>query len=271
MFRCIKIFYIERMNSTLSQVPVLRPFVLSGGGARGYAHLGVLKAFAEKQIFPEAIAATSAGSIAAAFICDGYQTDEVRTIFQQHKLGLSMEWKNWRSGFLSLKKVEQVLQKTLRHTTFESLPLPLYITATNFVTGEQAVFDRGPLIPAILAASSIPLLFQPVDIEGVAYVDGGLSGNLPVEPLLHQYKDVIGVHVNPLIPYDPAGGFMANVERTLHMAIREPVQKSKMLCSYFVEPAGLGKFGMFDFGKFDAIYTTGLEYTRTRLEEVPFV
>lgn len=246
---------------------IQRPFVLSGGGARGYAHLGVLKAFAEQQIFPEAIAATSAGSIAAAFICDGYTTDEVREIFRKHKLGLSMQWKNWRAGFLSLKKVAEVLQQTLRHKTFESLNIPLYITATNFVTGDQTVFNEGDLIPAILAASSVPLIFPPVEIAGMQYVDGGLSGNLPIEPLLGQYRDIIGVHVNPLTPYNPGDGFLANVERTLHLAIREPVLKSKQLCSFFIEPADLGRYGMFEFNKLEDIYTTGLDYTRNLLQQ----
>lgn len=246
-----------------------RPFVLSGGGARGYAHLGVLKAFAENNIFPEVISATSAGSIAAAFICDGYSTDEVREIFQKHKLGLSMQWRNWRAGFLSLKKVEEVLKLTLRHKTFESLDTPLYITATNFVTGDQTIFSEGTLIPAILAASSVPLLFPPVEIAGAQYVDGGLSGNLPIEPLLAQYRDIIGVHVNPLTPYNPSNGFLANVERTLHLAIREPVLKNKLLCRHFIEPTELGQYGMFEFNRLEAIYTTGLDYTRNLLQQEP--
>lgn len=239
-----------------------RPFVLSGGGARGYAHLGVLKAFAEKEITPSAIAATSAGSIAAAFICDGYTTDEVREIFQHNKIGLSMEWRNWRTGVLSLKTVEKVLSATLRHTTFEELPIPLHIAATDFDKGTQVIFDKGPLIPAILAASSIPLLFPPVLIDGVPYVDGGLTGNLPAEPLLDKHDDIIGVHVNPLTEYQPANGFLSNIDRTLHLAIREPVLKNKAHCQWFIEPEGLGKYGMFDFKHFDEIYELGLQYTR---------
>lgn len=257
------------MNEQQTRPSVKRPFVLSGGGARGYAHLGVLKAFSEQDIYPEAISATSAGSIAAAFICDGYSTDEVREIFRMHKLGLSMHWRNWRAGFLSLKKVAEVLKQTLRHQTFEELDTPLYVTATDFLTGNQRIFSEGPLIPAILAASSVPLLFPPVEINGVQYVDGGLSGNLPIEPLLAEYRDIIGVHVNPLTPYNPAEGFLANVERTLHLAIREPVLKNKLLCSYFIEPEDLGKFGMFDFKHLEAIYTSGLEYTRRQLQEQP--
>ncbi|WP_295128219.1 patatin-like phospholipase family protein [uncultured Chitinophaga sp.] len=243
----------------MEQQIVKRPFVLSGGGARGYAHLGVLKAFADRQIFPEAIAATSAGSIAAAFIADGYSTDEVREIFHRSKIGLSMEWRNWSTGVLSLKTVEKVLKQTLRHQNFEALQFPLYITATNFINGAQSVFDKGPLIPAILAASSIPILFTPVEMDGIPYVDGGLSGNLPLEPLLPLYKNIVGVHVNPIVPYNPAGGFLANVDRTLHMAIQEPVLKNKQLCSTFIEPQGLGRFGMFDFKKFDEIYDAGLQ------------
>ncbi|MBS0027728.1 patatin-like phospholipase family protein [Chitinophaga sp. 22321] len=208
------------MNNPATNIS--RPFVLSGGGARGYAHLGVLKAFAEQHIFPEAISATSAGSIAAAFICDGYNTDEVREIF-----------------------------------------------ATNFLTGDQTIFSEGALIPAVLAASSVPLLFPPVEIGGTQYVDGGLSGNLPIEPLLGQYRDIIGVHVNPLTPYNPANGFLANVERTLHLAIREPVLKNKLLCSRFIEPEALGRFGMFEFNRLEDIYTVGLEHTRHLLESAP--
>ena len=250
-----------------STLPIQHPFVLSGGGARGYAHLGVLKAFSENNIFPSAISATSAGSIAAAFICDGYTTDEVRDIFQHTKVGLSMEWRNWRTGLLSLKTVEKILIQTLRHSTFEDLKLPLYIAATDFNSGSQVIFDKGPLIPAILAASSIPLLFHPVEIEGIPYVDGGLTGNLPAEPLLERYQDIIGVHVNPLTPYLPGNGYLSNIDRTLHMAIREPVLKNKLRCKWYIEPEGLTKYGMFDFKHFDEIYNIGLNYTRAQLKQ----
>ncbi|MBW8683184.1 patatin-like phospholipase family protein [Chitinophaga rhizophila] len=253
------------MNHQL-KIPIRRPFVLSGGGARGYAHIGVLKAFEEQHIFPAAIAATSAGSIAAAFICDGYTSDEVRAIFQQTKMGLSMQWKNMKSGFLSLKTVEKVLRQTLRHTTFESLPIPLYITATDYNTGRQAIFSSGEVIPAVLAASTIPMLFQPVVIAGIPYIDGGISGNLPIEPLSGKYEDIVGVHVNPPTPYDPSGSMLAAMDRTMHMAIQEPVLKNKQLCSLFIEPAALGQFGMFDFKRFDAIYNVGLEYAREVLQ-----
>ncbi|RAJ05379.1 NTE family protein [Chitinophaga skermanii] len=244
-----------------------RAFVLSGGGARGYAHVGVLKAFEEVGIVPSAIAATSAGSIVAAFICDGYSPEEIGAIFKGHKLGLAFEWKNWRNGFVSLKKLEDVLHKTLRHRHFEELPTPLFITATNFINGNQHIFHSGAIIPAVLAASSIPILFQPRVIDNVQFVDGGLSSNLPIEPLLQDYTNIIGVHVNPLTPYNSNISFLSNVERTLHLAIRESVLKNQQLCQEFLEPTGLGNFGMFDFNKFDEIYHLGLSFTRKYLQE----
>jgi len=255
------------MSQELSQAISRRPFVLSGGGARGYAHLGVLKAFEEHRIFPQVIAATSAGSIAAAFICDGFGIEEIKEIFLKKKLTLSVHFRKWRNGFFSLETVEKVLKETLRSTNFESLKLPLFVAATNFNTGSQVIFNKGPLVPAILAASSIPMVFPPVMIEQVPYVDGGLSNNLPVEALIAHYRNIIGVHVNPLTTYNPAGGFLENVERTLHLAIREQVLKSKLLCSRFIEPDGLSKYGMFDFKNFDAIYNTALDYTRKLLQE----
>lgn len=245
------------------------PFVLSGGGARGYAHLGVLKAFEERNIFPEAIAATSSGSIIAAFICDGYSADEAYAIARQNKMELSMQLKNWPAGIMSLKSVEDLLKRYLRSTTFEQMRLPFHITATNFQNGQRAVFSKGPVIPAILAASSIPILLPPVEIEGIPYVDGGLSGNLPVEPLLPDYEQIIGVHVNPIAPWNAAAGIRANVERTLNMAINAPVAASAGLCTWYIEPRALLEYRVFDFKKFEAIYNIGLEYTRGLLQTAP--
>lgn len=253
------------MNQPEAATLIRRPFVLSGGGARGYAHLGVLKAFTEHGVVPEVIAATSAGSIVAAFVCDGYSIDEICEIMRHTKLALSFQWKNWRHGVMSLKAVEDILKKYLRSKTFEELHIPLHITATNFLNGSRNILSSGPLIPAILAASTIPMLFQAVDLNGIPHVDGGLTGNLPVEPLVPKYQKIIGVHVNPIRAYNPEDGLLANIERTLNMAVHEPVAKNRLLCHRFIEPEGLSTFGIFDFKRFNEIYHTGLEYTRNLL------
>ncbi|MCK7557212.1 hypothetical protein MKQ70_20260 [Chitinophaga sedimenti] len=93
-------------------------------------------------------------------------------------------------------------------------------------------------------------------------IDEALRGWRPVrqpalEPLLPLYDNIVGVHVNPLAAYNPGGGFLANVDRTLHMAIHEGVAKNRQRCSIFIEPATLARYSMFDFRKFDEIYQAG--------------
>lgn len=247
-----------------------KPFVLSGGGARGYAHIGVLQGFAERDLLPEAISATSAGSIAAAFICDGYTAAETADIFREYRLTLSIRWKRHSGGFLTLKFIEKFLETYLRSRSFESLRIPLFVTATNFLNGAQQVFHQGELIPALLAASSIPVIFPPVILNGIPYVDGGLSSNLPVEPLLDKYRDLIGVHVNPLRPFDlRRHSLLVNLERTLHFGIRGGVWRNKEYCRIFLEPEQLNRYGLFDVQKFDPIYQIGLQYTRDFLARLP--
>jgi len=242
-------------------------FVLSGGGARGYAHIGVLQAFAEQGILPRAISGTSAGAIAGALICDGYTPLEAAEIFRNYKLTPRFRLTRHSLG-LSLHFLEAFLQRYLRHTDFEHLHIPLFVCATDFTNGQLKVFDSGPIIPAVLAASAIPIIFPPVYIDGKPYVDGGLSSNLPVEPLLDRYAPIVGVHVNPLPEYDPSKrSFIRNLERTLNFAIRGVVHRNMMHCQWFIEPPGLSQYGLFDTHKFDEIYEIGLRYARTYIAE----
>jgi NTE family protein len=247
---------------------MIRNFVLSGGGARGYAHIGVMQAFAENGINPGVISSTSAGSIASAFICDGYTPQETADIFREYKLTVSFRLKRRGGGFLSMKFMEEFLHTYLRSRDFESLKIPLYVCATNFLNGTQQVFSSGDLIRAILASSSIPVIFPPVFIDNVPYVDGGISSNLPVEPLLRKYTNIIGVHVNPLSNYNPRrNSIFSNLERALHFSIRGGVWRNKQYCTTFIEPTGLRDYGIFDIQKFDAIYQIGLQYTRQYIRE----
>ncbi|MCL6524026.1 MAG: patatin-like phospholipase family protein [Thermoflavifilum sp.] len=242
-------------------------FVLSGGGARGYAHIGVLQAFAEHGISPLAISGTSAGAIAGALICDGYTPQEAADIFRNYKLSPRFRLTRTSLG-LSLRFLEAFLRRYLRHTHFESLRIPLYVCATDFTNGQLQVFNRGPIIPAVLAASAIPIIFPPVYINDKPYVDGGLSSNLPVEPFLDQQVSIVGVHVNPLPEYDfHRRSFIRNLERTLHFAIRGVVSRNQHYCHWFIEPPQLSQFGLFDTHKFDQIYQIGLHFTREYIRQ----
>jgi NTE family protein len=246
-----------------------RPFVLSGGGNRGFAHLGVLKAFAENDIYPEAIAATSSGSIIGALTCDGYAPEEILDLAIHNKLYSMFDWAFPIKGLMSLRPLQEFLQKHLRHKHFEELETPLFITATNLNVGHQAVFDKGAIIPAVIAACSIPLVFPPVNIDGVPYVDGGICSNLPVEPLLHHsYEDIIGIYVNPLPEYNEKAHFSEMFDRLMHLMIRENVVRNINSCSLFIEPPLLSHFGIFEEKKKRMIFDEGYNYTKQKLANI---
>lgn len=158
------------------------PFVLSGGGARGFAHLGVLDACAEAGIVPSAISATSAGALVGAFIAAGVSTDDAVDLMRREVPGLFSRWRLLRGDRITQERMESFLAATLPVKRIEELPIPLFVGVTDLATGLQHVLDKGELVPALLAASAVPVVFPPVTIAGRRYVDGGLSNNLPVEP-----------------------------------------------------------------------------------------
>ncbi|MCU0320019.1 MAG: patatin-like phospholipase family protein, partial [Flavobacteriales bacterium] len=189
------------------------PFVLSGGGARGLAHIGVLRAFAEHGIVPSAISGTSAGALVGAFITAGFSAVDVQQLLLDEWRLPTTRWRVLRGELLSQKRIGEFLRAYLPITTFETLHLPLYVSATDLVNGGQRVFQRGPLIPALLASSAVPLVFPPVEIDGVPYVDGGLSNNLPIEPFEDRRSEVVAVYVNPLPPYGARRTWRGTMDR----------------------------------------------------------
>ncbi|MEI8278778.1 MAG: patatin-like phospholipase family protein [Bacteroidota bacterium] len=241
------------------------PFVLSGGGVRGFAHLGVLKAFSERDIYPAVITSTSAGSIIGAMICDGYGVEEIMDLAIKNKL-YGFEWTFPMVGLMSLKPLKDFLTKYLRHKNLEDLPTPLYVTATNLLDGRQEIFSKGDVVQAVIASCSIPMIFPPVTINNVPYIDGGFSSNLPIEPLLGGYEDIVGVHVNPLPDYNPLASITEHIERLGILSIRENVMRNMSRCTIFIEPPALAKYRLFDEKKKQLIYDEGYNYTKQYLD-----
>ncbi len=239
-----------------------RPFVLSGGGIRGAAHLGVLRAFREAGTVPDAISGTSAGALVGALIADGRTPEEANELIQDE---LSRP-RRIRKPTLVSKRIETFLRRTLRHTHFEDLSIPLYVSATDLEKGGQRVFSSGELLPALMASCAIPVVFPPVQVNGVYYVDGGISNNLPVEPFIAVKDRVVAVHVNPLPVFVPGKrGMMRTMDRIWHLNFREMVIRSAKGCHLFIEPAELSRFNMFELSKMKKVEEIGYSWTRKML------
>jgi NTE family protein len=156
---------------------------LGSGGARGLAHIGVLEELAEMEIYPDLVAGTSMGSVVGAGYCTGHLQEmkdlalsmDVRTMIFRF-----MEFSLPHSGLVEGKRINELIEKLMPLATFESLQKPLRCVATNLKTGEEVVFSKGKLQPAIRASISIPGVFTPAEMEGQYLIDGGLVNPIPV-------------------------------------------------------------------------------------------
>lgn len=237
--------------------------VLSGGGIRGIAHLGLLKAMDEIGVKPSAISGVSAGAIVGAMYASGISPDEILEIGKrQINFGFSnLLWR--RGGLFSREFIHKILVEYLPHNSFESLQIPLIVNATDFTNVESVYFSKGELIPCIEASASVPILFSPANFEKRMLVDGGLLNNFPVEPLIGMCDKLIGSHVNKLKEHNQAGrglSRMATIERCYHISISTSVYSKAHYCDLFIEP-DLNSFGMLDTKKADIIFNKGYEAT----------
>jgi NTE family protein len=235
--------------------------VLSGGGARGVAHIGVIKALEEIGLRFSRISGTSAGAIVGALYSHGYTPKEIFEIVQQVSILKSVRPAWAWTGLLKMDGLHDFLKKCIPENNFAQLKKPLTITATEIRTGEIRRFSEGPLIPAIMASCSIPAVFDPYPLNGSLYVDGGLLDNFPVKPIRSQCEFVVGSHCNLVSTAFDATNIRMVIERSLLMAIGANTLVSKAMCDVVVEPAGLDKYSSFDLGKAKEIFDIGYKFT----------
>ncbi len=231
--------------------------VLSGGGTRGFAHLGAIKALEDHGIKPDIISGVSAGSIVGAFYADGQNADQALKAFMSKRMIDFMELIIPKNGLIKMTGFEKTLRKRLKAKTFKDLKIPLIIHAVNINTAEYASFDSGDLVQAVMASSSIPVVFPPVIIDGNQYMDGGLINNFPVEPLLGKCKKIIGINVNPVGKENNIKGLKTIAIRSFHLSMRNHADLRKDKCDIFIEPEKLEDFGILDLSDAKEIYKIG--------------
>jgi NTE family protein len=244
--------------------------VLSGGGARGICHLGVMKALDEFGVKIDFLSGTSAGSITGALYSYGYKPDEIVDIIGSTSLTktLRIAWK-W-TGLLSLDGLTQLFLKYIPENTFEALKIPLTIAATDIKKGRIEYFTTGELIPAILGSCCVPAVFKPVEMNGGLYVDGGVLDNLPVKAIHDKCDFIIGSHCNFIRSDVDLKNFRTVIERSLLMAINGSTTVSKALCNILIEPPDVGKFSGFDLSKAKDIFDVGYKYTKENFKPEQF-
>jgi len=235
--------------------------VLSGGAVRGFAHLGAIKALHEAGINPDIISGVSAGSIVGAFYADGFEPDEILDIFEQKKFYNLVNVLFKKSGLLDIRGLKKLLKKNLKAKRFDDLKKPFYVTATNLETGETEHFNKGNIVDTVLASASIPILFKPQKINKSKYADGGLTNNLPIEPIEKKCKQLIGINVNPLEENPELDGLKNIAIRSFHLSIASSINDKKDLFDVYVEPQELRKYGYFNVKESRDLFKIGYEAT----------
>jgi NTE family protein len=242
--------------------------VLSGGGARGFAHIGALKALNEHGIYPDIISAVSAGSIVGSMYANGYKPEEIFEHFSEWDIYKILRFYRPGLGVLKAIGIRKTLSKYLSVDNLEDLSIPLIISATNFAKATTEYFTQGSIIDAVMASSAVPLVLKPYIINGQMYVDGGLMNNLPIEPIEHHCDFVIGINVNPVQETSQFNSFRNYADRVLHLAIRANVNINIGKFDMFIEPPTLSDFGLFKLSSAREIYETGYRYTSEMLEQM---
>jgi NTE family protein len=242
--------------------------VLSGGGARGIAHIGVLKALEEIGIIPDVISGTSAGAMMGAFYAAGYPINDIIKIIDENKV-FHVSDLAWNSdGFLKTNSLEGIFNKYLGAYTFESLKIPLYVAITNITTCEPAYYSAGNLPKLVVASSAIPVIFEPVEYEGQLFLDGGVMDNFPIKPIRQQCRFIIGVHVNPIDKSTQSRSLKHIIDKSFHLALYSRIRQNEKHCDLFIEPDQLAGYGMFDFEKSGELVDIGYKYTMSRKGEL---
>ena len=240
--------------------------VLSGGGARGFAHLGVIQALNEAGIIPDVICGASAGAIAGALYADGYSPKEILMMTNSTSRLHFIRPTVPKEGLLQIAGLVRILRDNLRAKTFEELKIPLFISATDLNNGRVEYFSSGELLRAVVASSSIPVLFKPVVIDNKYYVDGGVLDNLPIRPIEDRCRFIIGSFVNPI-------GYQENVTNLINIAERafllsmskEVIEKAKKF-DLFIAPSELQNYKILDPEKSDELFTIGYNATKEKLK-----
>ncbi|MGZ6888121.1 MAG: patatin-like phospholipase family protein [Acidimicrobiia bacterium] len=179
-------------------------FVLSGGASLGAVEVGMLKALAHRGIRPDLIVGTSVGAVNGAWLAGHPDTDigelervwgSIRrsTVFPADPVLGLFAFAGRRPGLVSQRGLRSLVQQHLTFERIEEAPIPLHMVAVEVLTGREVVLSSGPALDAVLASAAIPGVFAPVEIDGVAYMDGGVVSNTPICHAVALGADVIWV------------------------------------------------------------------------------
>ena len=233
--------------------------VLSGGGIRGMAHLGLIRALEEYDLNISVVSGTSVGAVVGALYCNGRSVEEMLDFFRATPL-FKYNYMTWnKPGLVDTDRYFKIFKEGIGTDRFEELQIPLYVMATNLEKGKTEVFHQGDLIPPIMASAALPPYFSPVRIKDQLYADGGVMNNFPTEPLENKVDYIIGSNV--IIVRDVSSREIRSslqlTQRTTSLMMYALNKPKLSACDLLFEPKELEGIRVLDKKQLETAYQIG--------------
>lgn len=274
--------------------------VLSGGGAKGFAHVGVLKVLEEAEIRVDYIAGTSMGAVIGGLYAAGYNAQELDSILRKYdltslirdvlprssysfyhkknegKYAFSLPIDKWKIGLPSVSKgqnvynlISQLTEHVHEINDFSKLPIPFFCIATDLETGEEVILDKGSLPEAIRASGSFPGLLTPIKIDDKVLVDGGIVNNYPIEELKAKGVDyIIGVNVmGQLLEESKLNSAPLILGQIAGFQVYKNVKEKSKMTDVYIKP-DISEYNDFSFDEVNDIIMVGEVAAREQIKEM---
>jgi len=238
---------------------------LSGGGARGAFHLGVLQYLDENNIKVKAICATSIGSIVGASYASGVSPKKQLELLKQKstKKVFSFSW--FRESLFNIDLKSKAIDSLINKEKLEQLDIPLYLTAVDLESGEEISFERGDLKTICTASSALVPVFKPVEYQGRVLVDGGFFNHMPYKPLKKYDLPLVGVNLNPLVKKPSRKRFMSYLKKVMAIRMFIAAESQRGEYDYYISNDEILKYSIFSFKNFDKLFKLGYEEAKNVL------
>jgi NTE family protein len=261
---------------TIPQGPPPKPkiaLVLGGGAARGFAHVGVIRALEQEKIPVDMVVGTSVGGlIGAIYAADVNSFDLEWTAFQLEKddiFDFGVMNAVTGMGFAKGDKLEAWVKTHIKTANIENMKIPFAAVATDLNWGHKVVLDKGPLARAIRASAAIPGIFQPVQHQGKILVDGGVVDNIPISVAKAKGADiVIAVDISANIGNTNITNLVGVTLQATNIMFALNVEHAKKDADVLITPAGIGDVGMLDFTQKKRCMQAGIEATQKAMPDI---
>jgi len=240
---------------------------LGGGATLGAAHVGILRALEEAEVEIDCIAGTSIGAMVGAFYAFGMSVDEIEQI------ALDLDWPDIsglalsKMGLLTNQAMGKLLDTYLGDVQFDEAQIPFAAVATDIATGEKVILETGDVSEAVKASTCIPVLFDPVEIDGRMLVDGGLKESIPLSAVQNLGAEyTIGVDLNAYRNYERPENILDILNNTLEIALKHLANVNLTDIDLLIQP-NLAEFSRSETKDIDKMISEGYKTAKDMLDK----